>query len=46
MNLYEIEFSGHYLGGHAIVAARDEARALQITKLVLPKHGLPNTVKH
>jgi hypothetical protein len=41
MNLYEISFPGHYIGGHAIVAAPDEARALHIMKRVLPEHGLP-----
>ncbi len=41
MNLYEISFPGHYLGGSAIVAAPDEARALHIMKHVLPEHGLP-----
>lgn len=41
MNLYEITFPGHWLGGVAIVAAFDEARALHIMKRLLPEHGLP-----
>ena len=40
MNLYEIRFPGHLLGGVAIVAAPNEARALHIMKLELPKHRL------
>ncbi len=42
MNLYEIGFPGHWLGGTAIVAAPDEARALHMMKLALPEHGLPS----
>ncbi len=41
MNLYHITFPGHWLGGAAIVAAPDEARALHIMKCLLPEHGLP-----
>ena len=40
MKLYEIGFPGHYLGGCAIVAAPNEARALHIMKLLLPERGL------
>lgn len=42
MNIYKITFEGHYLGGVAIVAAPDEARALHIMKHILPEHGLRN----
>lgn len=40
MNVYEVHHDGHYLGGLSIVVAKDEARALALTKFAMAEHGL------
>ena len=40
MKVFRAKFSGHYLGGHAVIVAEDVDEAIEVLNLELDEEGL------